>query len=166
MSEMYRSLIRQLLSCRPDTPEVVKALRRYQEAGQDPDTARLEDTLAATIRGFSNVYIIIDALDECPIGNNQRENLLSSLSSLLEKSPQNLHMLWTSRSEPDIEIAFHGLTHPNTRNNFDLASRQDAVNWGIARHIDDTLAIAPCDKWSKNIKKEVRVALVEKADGM
>jgi hypothetical protein len=26
MSEMYRSLIRQLLSCRPDTPEAVKTL--------------------------------------------------------------------------------------------------------------------------------------------
>ena len=61
MSEMYRSLIRRLLSCRPDTPEAVKALRQYQDAGQDPDTARFEDTLAATIRGFSNAYIVIDA---------------------------------------------------------------------------------------------------------
>ena len=166
MSEMYRSLIRQLLSRRPDTPEAVKALRRYQDAGQDPDTARLEDTLAATIRGFSNVYIIIDALDECPTSNNQRESLLRSLSSLLKKSSHNLHMLWTSRPEPDIEIAFHGLTHPHTRINFDLASRQGAVNGGIACHIDNTLAIAPCDKWPENIKAEVREALVEKADGM
>ena len=110
ISEMYRSLIRQLLSCRPDTPETIKALRRYQESGQDPDIARLEDTLAATIRGFLNVYIIIDALDECPAGSDQRGNLLRSLSRLLEKSSQNLHMLWTSRSELDIEIAFHGLT--------------------------------------------------------
>jgi hypothetical protein len=163
---MYRSLIRQLLAYRPDTPEAVKALRRYQESGHAPDTKRLEDTLAATIRGFRNVYIVIDALDECPIGNNQRESLLGSFSRLLEISLPNLHMLWTSRCEPDIEIAFHGLTHPSTRINYDLASRQEAVNWGISRHIDDTLAIAPCDKWPENIKKEVREALVEKAEGM
>jgi hypothetical protein len=163
---MYRSLIRQLLSWRPDTPEAVKALRQYQDSGQDPRTAQLEDTLAATIRGFPNVYIIIDALDECPIGNNQRENLLRSFSCFLKKCSRNLHMLWTSRSEPDIKVAFDGLTHPSARFNFDLASRQDAVNWGIARHIDNTLAITPCDKWQQNIKKEVREALVEKADGM
>jgi hypothetical protein len=112
------------------------------------------------------VYIIIDALDECPIGNNQRENLLRSFSCFLKKCSPNLHMFWTSRSEPDIEVAFDDLAHSSTRINFDLASRQDAVNWGIARHIDSTLAISPCDRWQQNIKKEVREALIEKADGM
>jgi hypothetical protein len=162
---MYRSLIRQLLSCRPDTPEAVKALRRWQDSGQDPDTSLLEDALAATIRGFLNVYIVIDALDEFPIGN-QRESLLRSFLRLLGKSLPNLHMLWTSRSEPDIENAFYGLTYPSTRINFDLASRQETVNLGITRHIDNTLAIAPCDKWPDELKKEVREALVKKADGM
>ncbi|KAE9379860.1 hypothetical protein N431DRAFT_121252 [Stipitochalara longipes BDJ] len=166
ISEMYRALIRQLLSRRPDTPEAVKTLHRYQESGQDPSTVQLENTLATTIRGFSNVYIVIDALDECPIGNNQRERLLTSFSRLLEKTSQNLHMLWTSRSEPDIEIAFNGLTHPSTRINFDLASRQRHVNLGITRHIDNTLALEPCKNWPEGLQAEVREALVKKADGM
>ena len=75
-------------------------------------------------------------------------------------------MLWTSRSEPDIKVAFNGLAHPATRIDFDLASHQDSVHWGISLHIADTLAIAPCDKWPESIKTEVREALVEKADGM
>ena len=56
--------------------------------------------------------------------------------------------------------------HPSTRINFDLSSHQEAVNWGIARYIDNTLATARYDKWPAKLKKDVREALVEKADEM
>lgn len=165
VAAMYRSLIRQLL-CKLDMPEIVGRLQQYRKSNQDPDTSLLEDTLAACVQRFSNVYIIIDALDECPHGKNERENLLRSLSSFLERSLPSLHMLWTSRSEPDIEATFRGLTHPPQRLAFNLVVRKDDVEKGIAIHINNTLSTGSCREWPEDLKGLVRRALISKADGM
>ncbi|CZR60767.1 uncharacterized protein PAC_10663 [Phialocephala subalpina] len=164
--EMLRSLTKQLLCCRPDTPKAVTDLRSYQDRGHTPDLARLVSALLATIGGFPKVYIVIDALDECPISDHQRGDLLDSLISILKDCSSCVHMLCTSRPELDIAAAFKDLKYPSTRVDFDLASRQKAVNWGIRIYIDDTLARHPCQTWPENIKREVRDGLIEKADGM
>jgi hypothetical protein len=58
---MLCSIIKQLCCQRPDTPEPLKALGAFMDKGRRPDSETLERALDAAVRGFSAVYLIIDA---------------------------------------------------------------------------------------------------------
>src|SRR5277367_6572381 len=73
---MLGSLIKQLCCRRPNTPQPLRDLGLYKEQGQRPDMKTLVNTLAATICGFSDVFLVIDALDECPFESGERKKLL------------------------------------------------------------------------------------------
>jgi hypothetical protein len=165
---LARSLIKQLYCCQPNTPEAVEALRKYRENGQNPEPDNLRDALIATIRGFSSVYIVLDALDEYSLEVSERKKLLDFIRQLQSSGLTNLHVLCTSRREVDIEKAFKNLFSASMPANvdIDLLTYRYKVDHDIGLHIDKTLASETYDEWPEVLKKEVREALVEKADGM
>jgi len=66
-----------------------------------------------TLPGHPPVYLIIDALDECPDSSGlptQREQVLDLLKDLVKLSLPNLHLCVTSRPEFDIRNAIEPLT--------------------------------------------------------
>lgn len=54
-----------------------------------------------------NLYVVLDALDECP--QDIRANLLLILGDFLRLPATRLHILVASRREPDIHKALSGL---------------------------------------------------------
>jgi hypothetical protein len=64
---MLRSLIVQLCGRRPDTPKLLLDLRCFRDVNHQPDLESLETTLLASIQDFKTIYLVVDALDECPI---------------------------------------------------------------------------------------------------
>jgi ankyrin repeat domain-containing protein 50 len=163
---MLGSLIKQLCCRRPNTPRSLKDLGRYKEQGQRPDMKTLMDTLAATIHGFSDVFLVIDALDECPFDSGERKKLLDCLRRIHVAKPDNLHLLCTSRREPDIEAVFNPLLSPPSKIALDLSIYRAAVNRDIGLYIDKTLATSDYDSWLESVKVEARATLIENADGM
>lgn len=103
------SLLRQISARRPNIPQAVQSLGEYKNGGGRPDTETLIEALIASMQGFSAVYIIIDALDECPTTNDERKKLLGSLRHILEAAPDSLYMFCTSRKEVDIDKAIRPL---------------------------------------------------------
>lgn len=103
---LMRSLIRQL-SQPPLPSSVVNLWKKHHLRGSEPDSAAvkrvLDDVLARIPKG-NHVYLVFDALDECPNNNypSERESLLSLLMDLLERHKDKVHILATSRSEKDI----------------------------------------------------------------
>jgi hypothetical protein len=163
---MLESLIKQLCCRRPDTPQPVKDLSQYKEKGQRPDTKTLEATLLATLGGFSHVYLVIDALDECPFESGQRERLLDCLHRIHSFNSENLHLLCTSRRESDIEIVLGPILTMPFKTAVDLSIYRDAVNHDIGLFIDETLASSKYNSWPDSIKTEARATLIKNADGM
>jgi hypothetical protein len=165
---LMRSLIKQLYCFRPNTPEAVEALHEYRKNGQNPDLDGLRNALTATIRGFSGVYLILDALDEYSLEASGRKRLLDFIRQIQNSGLQNLHILCTSRREVDIEKALKPICSTTITGNIDvnLESHRWTVNRDIGLHIDNTLASETYSEWSEELKKEVRQALVERADGM
>jgi hypothetical protein len=161
-------LIKQLYCHRPNTPEPVEALHKFRENGQNPDLDDLRNALLATIRGFSGVYIVLDALDEFAIEASDRKKLLDFIRQIHRSDLEKLHILCTSRREVDIEKTFKPLfTTPLAGNiDVDLLSYRRKLDYDIGLHIDDTLASEAFDDWPEELKKEGKQALVEKADGM
>jgi hypothetical protein len=63
--------------------------------------------LNAAIDGFDDVYVFLDALDECPKSGKQQEheldNLMGRLHEMCSWNKEGLHILTPSRKERDIE---------------------------------------------------------------
>lgn len=133
-------------------------LRRYYESSGKGVLRPSDDTLAKCldllIPTFRRVYIIIDALDEC----TEQENLLKFLKKT--SSPRNVSILFTSRQERNLEIELAEL-------NPDSLDIQESQIDDISKYLTD---VVPTDKilsrWAAGVCLEIRVSLMEKADGM
>lgn len=120
----------------------------------------------ATIQGFSKVFIVIDALDECPYDKGQRRTLLESLSRIEATVPENIHLLCTSRSEPDIKATFDSLLSEPSKADFDLSNNKDIINEDIGLFIYEELSSSTYASWPTDFRAYARDVLLEKANGM
>jgi len=167
VDKMLCSLIKQICAQRPNTPESVKSLQKYKLKDHRPDRKTLEDALIATIQNFNNVYIVLDALDECPSSNGKRGELLKVLRQIHDQQSPNLHLICTSRRETDIERVLEYILSPTSEFNIDLTARKENVDRDIALHIDETFrSDETFCSWEAEWRDEARNALIEKADGM
>lgn len=97
---MMRSLLCQLSQQYNKIPASLDALFSSSENGQrQPSTHALLDALRSITQELPQVYIVLDALDECA----QRVELMERLKAIAGWQLQNLHLLVTSRREQDIK---------------------------------------------------------------
>ncbi|KAF7981779.1 hypothetical protein HWV62_31859 [Athelia sp. TMB] len=96
---LLRSILSQLASRCGGAPAVLKESYEDHGAGREqPSLKALYDTLRLVVEGFDHVYIVIDSLDEC----GDRAELLQSIKTIANWDCNNVHLLLTSRPEPDI----------------------------------------------------------------
>ncbi|PYH69937.1 uncharacterized protein BO88DRAFT_481361 [Aspergillus vadensis CBS 113365] len=104
VENMLRTIIRQLHSTPLDEP--IRSLwNDYGTKGSNPNNTRLQETLERLLdANIEEVFLILDALDECPEAVNRKERslLLPLLTGLRRKYSNKVHVLVTSRPEPDI----------------------------------------------------------------
>lgn len=164
------SIIKQLCCRRPDTPVSVESLLQYKLKGERPDIKVLEETLLATMHGFTYVYMFLDALDECPYDRGERNELLSSLYRIRKSAPDSLRLFLTSRRERDIEVklqTFSSTAGISPIIDLNLLSVQAAVERDIGLYIDQTFRETdPFYTWNSSIQAEAKAKLITKADGM
>ena len=111
------------------------------------------------------MYIIMDALDECPDSSgvrSPREHVLSFVKGLFELRFQNLHICVTSRPEIDIRNRLEPLTSLRVSLH-DQTGHKEVIARYIISEVD---FIANERRWREDDKKLVVEALTEKADGM
>jgi hypothetical protein len=123
----------------------------------------LEEML--TLETQHPTYIIIDALDECPITSSipsPRDELLEFVVELVNLRLPNLHICVTSRLEHDIQAVLEHLTpHPVTLHN-ESGQQQDVANYVTSFvHSNERMR-----RWPEADKDLVIRILLEKADGM
>jgi hypothetical protein len=164
---MLCALIKQICAKRPITPHSVQSLDEFKVKGHRPSRKAIEDALIATVQGFDGVYVVLDALDECPLSNDKREELLKSLTRIHDQDSQNVHLLCTSRRETDIERVLKVILCSKSAFDIDLTVRKKAVDHDIGLHINETFRTDETFKsWKDEWKDEAKSALIEKADGM
>jgi hypothetical protein len=104
--QLHNKLIRTLISQLSDSRHggMTKNLADlYKQCGevQQPSDEQLQNVLRDILDGFSQVYIIIDALDECT-ERRKTLNWVDGLISDTSRKAANLHIMVTSRPERDI----------------------------------------------------------------
>lgn len=98
------TLIAQLCNHVVDLPERLKELYKTCNNGKGvPTLDNLLATLFVVAQKFGDVFIVADALDECPNNGIIREELLELIKDMSTRSSSNIHLLVTSRLESDIE---------------------------------------------------------------
>ena len=110
-------------------------------------------------------YIIMDALDECPITStipSPREDVLELVDELVSLHLPNLHICVTSRPEHDIRIVLERLTkHPVSLHD-ESGQKEDIANYvSSSVHSDRRMG-----RWRDDDKNLVIKTLSEKAEGM
>jgi len=111
------------------------------------------------------LYLVIDALDECPNSSGcptSREQVLVILQELVDLQLPHVHLCITSRPEVDIR----DVLEPRAVHNVPL-HEQDGQNQDIADYINDSVRSDPrMRRWREEDKQLVIETLTKKAGGM
>ncbi|KAI9453276.1 hypothetical protein BJY52DRAFT_1225714 [Lactarius psammicola] len=125
----------------------------------------LKDML--TIPVLRPVYIILDALDECPNWPgipSPREQVLALVKELVDLHLPHLHICVTSRPEFDIRATFTPLAHHRVSLHDESGQQKDIVDYVNSVVYSDSETMMK--RWREDDKKMVIETLSEKADGM
>jgi fungal STAND N-terminal Goodbye domain/NACHT domain len=104
-SSLLGALLEQLVQQRPTVDDPISDLyEKHSTRRTNPSSQEIVTTLQAILKDFSAMYVVLDALDECPNQDGTRNELLTKLCDLQQKV--DLRLMITSRSSPDIEKHF------------------------------------------------------------
>ena len=111
------------------------------------------------------VYLIVNALDECPKSSGMptaREEVLDLLNDLVSLHLPDLHICITSRPEIDIKIVLEPLTSLCVSIHTQSGQKKDIVDYISSVVYSDT----KMRRWREEDKKLVIERLSKRADGM
>ena len=114
--------------------------------------------------GQPPVYLIIDALDECPNRSlpSHRSQVLVLLEDLIDSKLPNLRICVTSRPEADIKPILEPLTFRSVSLHDEPGQKEDIENY-IKSIINTDRRMR---RWTSEHKQLVFDVLTERADGM
>ena len=154
--KLIRSLILQF--SRGKIPAELASL--YERCNyHQPSVNQLEDCLRDNLNRFPHAYIVIDALDEC----TEREMTLNWVKKLVagtDRKTENLHIVVTSRPEPDIKKVFEALdSHP-----IDIGETDE--NKDIMKYLKFQMGSkSKFEKYDENTQREIKSGLAKGAEG-
>lgn len=153
---LLASLLKQLVQTRADiaTP-VMHIYKKHSKRRSKPSLDDLTQALSAVCLSYSTTYVVVDALDECPNTDGARGQLIDKMRDLHAR--RNVHLLFTSRSIPEITQKFHLDPILEVR-----ASEED-----VGRYIQGQIHRLPsCIQRDEDLQCVVRDKITEAVDGM
>lgn len=146
--------------------QLYKACRNGSE---QPSEAVLVKCLGSMIHlpGQVPIYLIVDALDECPDNTgtpSAREKALKFVQDLFKSDHPNLFVCVTSRPEQDISATLDSLTSPSNSVSLheESGQRQDIISY-VRSFVQTDAAMR---RWREEDKELVVNVLSERAGGM
>ena len=139
----------------------------HRDGSQDPSDGALTECLEKMLglSGKAPVYLILDALDECPNASGTptaRENVLLLVEDLVDLQLPNLHICLTSRPEVDIQTVLDPLQFCSISLHDQEGQKQDILDYiRSAVHLDRKTR-----RWRAEDKQLVINVLSQNANGM
>jgi hypothetical protein len=165
---LLSSLISQLSAESDPCYSILSRLYSDNSRGvRKPDIDALKDCLTDMLRlpGQGPIYIVIDALDECPNfpeSPSARDEVLELIEELIGLELPNLHLCVTSRPEMDIRLVLEPLTTLKISLHDESGQKED-----IIKYIESVVrSDRSMRRWKEEDKQLVIDALSDKSDGM
>ncbi|KAF5682111.1 ankyrin protein [Fusarium denticulatum] len=158
--ELLLILLKQLVAKLPSLPVDINNLyASHKEREKRPERQDIFNALQNVVAQHSQVYLIVDALDEYGPSGSSRESFLSLLRELQRR--HKINVLMTSRFDmriiTDINKIFGNVIRLEI-----LGSTED-----IARYVEHNLNILPSAiKGNRNLKDDIIKKISESAKGM
>ena len=155
---LLASLLKQLVQQRPSIPDHVRDLYGQLSNGTKPSCPSFKmmfESLLLTVASFSQVYIVVDALDELQQGSKAVQAFLSQLSEL--KDIKCVNLMLTSRVIPCVTGFIQS----------DVTLEVRARKADVIRYADAHMKCLP--KFvSKNmdLQQTIKGSIVDAVDGM
>jgi Cdc6-like AAA superfamily ATPase len=162
------SLISQLYHKRKDTQKLLDSLFSSCDNGRrQPTCESLCKVFLQMIEEVKEVYIVLDALDECSTRKGpSSEGLLLWIQSLSEQKQGNVRLLVTSRPEHDIELVFRN----QAQSKEDIVPlRSDLIHGDIRSYVHTRVREGDgLKRWQSqpDVLNDIETQLMEKANGM
>jgi hypothetical protein len=160
---LVRALISQLYSkCKDAQGPLNSVFSSCENGRRQPTCESLCEVLLQMIDQVKEIWIVLDALDEC----STRKGLLSWIKSLLHLEQRNIHLLVTSRPEHDIKLVLSELA----RNKGDIVPIQsELISEDIRSYVHTEVREGErLKRWRSkpNILVDIETQLINKANGM
>ena len=153
-SDKFRDVLRKLHS-------------EHRDGSKQPNDDALLRCLKAmlTIAGPVPVYLVLDALDECPNDSGlptSREKVLELVKTVVDLAHTNVHLCITSRPEFDIRATLEPLATHTLSLHDESGQRQDIIDYvtSVVR------SNKKMHRWRDDQKDLVIEKLTKKVDGM
>ena len=165
---LLSSLISQLSSESDSCYDILSQLYSDNNRGirkPDIDTLKICMTDMLSLPGQAPIYIIVDALDECPNSSgtpSAREEALELIEELVDLKLANVHLCVTSRPEIDIRMTLEPLTSLKISLHDERGQKEDIIAY--------IKSVVRSDKkmrrWREEDQNLVIDTLSQNADGM
>jgi hypothetical protein len=144
-----------------------KLYSEHKNGSENPSDGRLVHCLKDVLRvpGQAPIFLVVDALDECPNTSSlssPREAVLSLLEDLIDSQLTNLRICVTSRPETDIKPILEPLTFHSVSLHDEHGQIEDLENY-IKSVVNSNRNMR---RWRPEHKQLVIDVLTERADGM
>ena len=165
---LLSSLVSQLSAKSDICNDILSDLYSKHDAGsQLPDDDTLTQCLKDMLErpGKPPVYIILDALDECPNSPgapSPRELVLNLIEDLVAWQLPNLHICVTSRPEVDIQESLGPLVSHSVSLHNEAGQKQDILDY-ISSAVQSDRKMR---KWRADDRELVVDTLSQRVDGM
>jgi hypothetical protein len=165
---LLSSLLLQLTARSNTFYDILNQLYEARDKGsQQPSEGDLIECLIQVLAfpEQSKLYIILDALDECPDNSGtptSREKVLKFLDKLLSLRLHHVRICITSRSEVDIQSSLEHLTSHCVSLHNQSGQRKDIIDY-IKYFVESDRKM---EKWREEDKELVINTLAKKAQGM
>jgi ankyrin repeat protein len=155
-TQFVRSILAQIALQTKHLPMAFQNLfAKHHEGIQQPTNKALVDALRATLDEIGELFLIIDALDEC----TSRAGLLRILQKLLDWKIPNLHLMLTSRKEKDIEDVLRDMPQ--------IAVQGKEHHQDIRLFVEQRIESEPSlNKWSTKNQAEITSVVLDQAGDM
>jgi hypothetical protein len=146
---------------------VAKFHSEHQDGSQQPRDDALIQCLKEILKlpRQAPIYLVLDALDECPDTSDNpspREHVLRLLEELVNSKLPNVRICITSRPEMDIKLALDSLTFRSVSLHGESGQIEDINNY-----IKSVISGDPKNRrWKAEDKQMVIDVLIRKANGM
>ena len=170
--DLMLSLVSQLSTRSSPCCDILHRVYEAHENGirQPSDDALMEclkRMLGLRLQGQGPIFIILDALDECPDSSafpSPRDEVLQLVKDLVDLQLQELHICVTSRPEIDIRAVLEPLAFRSISLHDESGQKSD-----ISDYVRTVVNLSPSTamrRWRAEDKNLVIETLTERADGM
>jgi hypothetical protein len=141
----------------------------HEEGTRQPSDDTLKECLIEmlSLPGQRPIFIVLDALDECPDSSglpSPRDEVLQLVKELVELRLEELHICTTSRPEVDIRAVLEPLAFRTVSLHDESGQNKDIADY--VRNVVKLSSSLAMRRWRDDDKNLVISTLTERADGM